>query len=158
MTSPLTTCCIPLMLYNVSQLPRHCLVSSGQLGQRLHVRWALWWSVRSIRCSFKSYYELDRCSALSSRRGHSPHSSCQPRDTLVSKHSSVLTRPAPLWLTPSPSCFLAGGMREIAVQTNRQYMRGLVGCVSHFTLSTDYHISLVEDAVDGKNVNTCGAK
>ncbi|XP_045643249.1 pikachurin isoform X1 [Ursus americanus] len=51
-----------------------------------------------------------------------------------------------------------GGMREIAVQTNRQYMRGLVGCVSHFTLSTDYHISLVEDAVDGKNVNTCGAK
>uniref|UniRef100_G1LIW2 EGF like, fibronectin type III and laminin G domains n=2 Tax=Ailuropoda melanoleuca TaxID=9646 RepID=G1LIW2_AILME len=51
-----------------------------------------------------------------------------------------------------------GGMREIAVHTNRQYMRGLVGCISHFTLSTDYHISLVEDAVDGKNINTCGAK
>ncbi|KAM9253060.1 pikachurin isoform 4-T4 [Dugong dugon] len=51
-----------------------------------------------------------------------------------------------------------GGMKEIALHTNRQYMRGLVGCVSHFTLSTDYHISLVEDAVDGKNINTCGSK
>ncbi|XP_049995021.1 pikachurin isoform X3 [Alexandromys fortis] len=51
-----------------------------------------------------------------------------------------------------------GGMKEIALHTNRQYMQGLVGCISHFTLSTDYHISLVEDAVDGKNINTCGAK
>ncbi|EMP30275.1 Pikachurin [Chelonia mydas] len=51
-----------------------------------------------------------------------------------------------------------GGMKEIALHTNRQYMRGLVGCISHFTLSTDYHISLVEDATDGKNINTCGTK
>ncbi|XP_059550895.1 pikachurin isoform X1 [Myotis daubentonii] len=51
-----------------------------------------------------------------------------------------------------------GGMKEIALHTNRQYRRGLVGCISHFTLSTDYHVSLVEDAVDGKNINTCGAK
>lgn len=51
-----------------------------------------------------------------------------------------------------------GGMKEIALHTNRQYTRGLVGCISHFTLSTDYHISLVEDAVDGKNINTCGAQ
>ncbi|XP_042308446.1 pikachurin isoform X2 [Sceloporus undulatus] len=51
-----------------------------------------------------------------------------------------------------------GGMKEIALHTNRQYMRGLVGCISHFTLSTDYHISLVEDAADGKNINTCGTK
>ncbi|MGH0172875.1 UNVERIFIED_CONTAM: hypothetical protein FKN15_064055 [Acipenser sinensis] len=51
-----------------------------------------------------------------------------------------------------------GGMKEIALHTNRQYMRGLVGCISHFTLSTDYHISLVEDAADGKNINTCGNK
>ncbi|XP_037339550.2 pikachurin [Pungitius pungitius] len=48
-----------------------------------------------------------------------------------------------------------GGMREIALHTNRQYMGGLVGCVSHFTLSTDYHLALVEDAADGKNINTC---
>ncbi|KAI1900209.1 hypothetical protein AGOR_G00047650 [Albula goreensis] len=48
-----------------------------------------------------------------------------------------------------------GGMKEIALHTNRQYMRGLVGCISHFTLSTDYHLSLVEDAADGKNINTC---
>ncbi|XP_069483255.1 pikachurin isoform X2 [Ambystoma mexicanum] len=51
-----------------------------------------------------------------------------------------------------------GGMKEIALHTNRQYMGGLVGCISHFTLSTDYHVSLVEDAADGKNINTCGAK
>ncbi|XP_010158777.1 PREDICTED: pikachurin-like, partial [Eurypyga helias] len=51
-----------------------------------------------------------------------------------------------------------GGMKEIALQTNRQYLRGLVGCISHLTLSTDYHISLVEDAADGKNINTCGTK
>uniref|UniRef100_A0A3B4ZVM0 EGF like, fibronectin type III and laminin G domains n=1 Tax=Stegastes partitus TaxID=144197 RepID=A0A3B4ZVM0_9TELE len=48
-----------------------------------------------------------------------------------------------------------GGMKEIALHTNRQYMGGLVGCVSHFTLSTDYHLALVEDAADGKNINTC---
>ncbi|KAF2984643.1 hypothetical protein EK904_012564, partial [Melospiza melodia maxima] len=47
-----------------------------------------------------------------------------------------------------------GGMREIALHTNRQYLRGLVGCISHLTLSTDYHISLVEDAANGKNINT----
>ncbi|XP_038661858.1 pikachurin isoform X3 [Scyliorhinus canicula] len=51
-----------------------------------------------------------------------------------------------------------GGMKEIALHTNRQYMRGFVGCISHFTLSTDYHISLVDDATDGKNINTCGTK
>ncbi|XP_067838193.1 pikachurin [Heptranchias perlo] len=51
-----------------------------------------------------------------------------------------------------------GGLKEIALHTNRQYMRGFVGCISHFTLSTDYHISLVEDAADGKNINTCGTK
>lgn len=48
-----------------------------------------------------------------------------------------------------------GGMKEIALHTNRQYMRGLVGCISHVTLATDYHLSLVDDAVDGKNINTC---
>uniref|UniRef100_A0A668ANI6 EGF like, fibronectin type III and laminin G domains n=1 Tax=Myripristis murdjan TaxID=586833 RepID=A0A668ANI6_9TELE len=48
-----------------------------------------------------------------------------------------------------------GGMKEIALHTSRQYMGGLVGCVSHFTLSTDYHVALVEDAADGKNINTC---
>lgn len=50
---------------------------------------------------------------------------------------------------------LEGGMKEIALHTNRQYVGGLVGCVSHFTLSTDYHLALVEDAADGKNINTC---
>uniref|UniRef100_A0A3B3T6L7 EGF like, fibronectin type III and laminin G domains n=1 Tax=Paramormyrops kingsleyae TaxID=1676925 RepID=A0A3B3T6L7_9TELE len=49
-----------------------------------------------------------------------------------------------------------GGMKEIALHTNRQFMRGLVGCISHLTLSTDYHLSLMEDAADGKNINTCG--
>ncbi|NXA32380.1 EGFLA protein, partial [Eudromia elegans] len=51
-----------------------------------------------------------------------------------------------------------GGMKEIALRTNRQYLRGFVGCISHLTLSTDYHISLVEDAADGKNINMCGTK
>lgn len=51
-----------------------------------------------------------------------------------------------------------GGMKEIALHTHRQYVRGLVGCVSHLTLSTDYHVSLVGDAADGKNINTCGAE
>ncbi|XP_072272714.1 pikachurin isoform X1 [Pyxicephalus adspersus] len=51
-----------------------------------------------------------------------------------------------------------GGMKEIALHTNRQYVGGLIGCISHFTLSTDYHVSLVEDASDGKNINTCGTK
>lgn len=50
---------------------------------------------------------------------------------------------------------LLGGMKEIALHTNRQYVGGLLGCVSHFTLSTDYQVALVEDAADGKNINTC---
>ncbi|XP_043925832.1 pikachurin [Protopterus annectens] len=51
-----------------------------------------------------------------------------------------------------------GGMKEIALHTNRLYMKGLIGCISHLTLSTDYHVALVENAADGKNINTCGAK
>ncbi|XP_051875486.1 pikachurin isoform X2 [Pristis pectinata] len=51
-----------------------------------------------------------------------------------------------------------GGMKEIALHTNRQYIRGLVGCISHFTLSTDYHVSLVGEATSGKNINTCRTK
>lgn len=61
-----------------------------------------------------------------------------PSDVSISSHSSH-----------------EGGMKEIALHTNRQYVGGLVGCVSHFTLSTDYHLALVEDAADGKNINTC---
>ncbi|XP_072717002.1 pikachurin-like [Ciconia boyciana] len=51
-----------------------------------------------------------------------------------------------------------GGMKEIALHTNRQYMRGLVGCISHLTLSNNCYISLVEDAANGKNINTCRTK
>ncbi|XP_032872921.1 pikachurin-like [Amblyraja radiata] len=50
-----------------------------------------------------------------------------------------------------------GGMKEIALQTGRRYMRGLVGCISHLTLSGDYQAALVEEAGGGKNINTCGA-
>ncbi|KAG7253803.1 hypothetical protein CRUP_015719 [Coryphaenoides rupestris] len=48
-----------------------------------------------------------------------------------------------------------GGMKEVALHTNRRHAGGLVGCVSHLTLSTDFHVGLVEDAADGKNINTC---
>ncbi|CAB1319305.1 unnamed protein product [Coregonus sp. 'balchen'] len=48
-----------------------------------------------------------------------------------------------------------GKMRQLNVNGVLYYSGGLVGCVSHFTLSTDYHLSLVEDAADGKNINTC---
>ncbi|XP_060046950.1 pikachurin [Erinaceus europaeus] len=51
-----------------------------------------------------------------------------------------------------------GGMKEVALRTDRRYTSGLVGCVSHFTLSADYHIDLVDDAGDGKNIKMCGAK
>lgn len=87
------------------------------------------------------------------------HLSCEPRDGCLGQQTLKCSKEtsSPSAHT-SPSRFLAGGMKEIALHTNRQYMRGLVGCISHFTLSTDYHIALVEDAVDGKNINTCGAK
>lgn len=58
-------------------------------------------------------------------------------------------------LTTVCICVPEGGMKEISLHTNRQYSGGLLGCVSHFTLSTDYHLALVEDAADGKNINTC---
>ncbi|XP_072515093.1 pikachurin-like [Salminus brasiliensis] len=46
-----------------------------------------------------------------------------------------------------------GGIKEASIHI--AYLRGLVGCLSHLTLSTDYHLGLMEDASDGKNVNTC---
>lgn len=84
--------------------------------------------------------------------------SLSQRISLVSRHRSVSMRHLSHVLTSVTSYFLAGGMKEIALHTSRQFLRGLVGCISHFTLSTDYHISLVEDAMDGKNIHTCGAK
>uniref|UniRef100_A0A8C7RFE8 EGF like, fibronectin type III and laminin G domains n=1 Tax=Oncorhynchus mykiss TaxID=8022 RepID=A0A8C7RFE8_ONCMY len=48
-----------------------------------------------------------------------------------------------------------GGMKEVGLYTHGQYLWGLVGCISQLTLSTDYHLSLVEDAAAGKNINTC---
>ncbi|KAL2087729.1 hypothetical protein ACEWY4_016557 [Coilia grayii] len=48
-----------------------------------------------------------------------------------------------------------GGMKEISQHTHRQYMRGLVGCISHLSLSSSFHISLMEEASDGKNIDTC---
>uniref|UniRef100_A0A4W5LFH0 EGF like, fibronectin type III and laminin G domains n=1 Tax=Hucho hucho TaxID=62062 RepID=A0A4W5LFH0_9TELE len=48
-----------------------------------------------------------------------------------------------------------GGMKEVGLYTHGQYLWGLVGCISQLTLSTDYHLALVEDAAAGKNINTC---
>ncbi|XP_031414728.1 pikachurin isoform X2 [Clupea harengus] len=48
-----------------------------------------------------------------------------------------------------------GGMKQISLHTHRQYMRGLVGCISHLSLSANFHISLMEEASDGKNIDTC---
>ncbi|XP_069739683.1 pikachurin isoform X2 [Narcine bancroftii] len=51
-----------------------------------------------------------------------------------------------------------GGMKEIALHTQRQYMWGFIGCISHLTLATDVHVPLVGQASSGKNINTCGIK
>ncbi|XP_048091436.1 pikachurin-like isoform X1 [Alosa alosa] len=48
-----------------------------------------------------------------------------------------------------------GGMKEISLHTHRQYMRGLVGCISHLSLSPSFHIALIDEASDGKNIETC---
>ncbi|KAI2665010.1 Pikachurin [Labeo rohita] len=44
-----------------------------------------------------------------------------------------------------------GKMRQLNINGDLY----IVGCISHFTLATDYHLSLVDDAADGKNINTC---
>ncbi|KAI4892118.1 hypothetical protein NFI96_017894 [Prochilodus magdalenae] len=46
-----------------------------------------------------------------------------------------------------------GGLKEASL--HKPYLHGLVGCISHLTLSTDYHLGLMEDASDGKNINPC---
>ncbi|XP_066506757.1 pikachurin-like isoform X2 [Hoplias malabaricus] len=46
-----------------------------------------------------------------------------------------------------------GGIKEASL--HRPYLQGLVGCISHLTLSTNFHLALTEDASDGKNINTC---
>uniref|UniRef100_A0A8B9J9U3 EGF like, fibronectin type III and laminin G domains n=1 Tax=Astyanax mexicanus TaxID=7994 RepID=A0A8B9J9U3_ASTMX len=46
-----------------------------------------------------------------------------------------------------------GGIKEASFHI--PYLRGLVGCMSHLTLSPDHHLRLIEDASDGKNINTC---
>ncbi|XP_030623913.1 pikachurin-like [Chanos chanos] len=48
-----------------------------------------------------------------------------------------------------------GGLKEISLHSSGWHTRGLVGCISHLTLSTNYHVSLVEQASDGRNIDTC---
>ncbi|KAI8509776.1 hypothetical protein Bbelb_122040 [Branchiostoma belcheri] len=48
-----------------------------------------------------------------------------------------------------------GGMNNIVMDTGRHYTRGIVGCISHVTLATDYHIRLYEEATAGQNIVEC---
>ncbi|XP_067106970.1 pikachurin [Osmerus mordax] len=49
-----------------------------------------------------------------------------------------------------------GGVKERVVDAQGVYMWGLMGCVSHLSLSPTHHLSLLEDAARGRNVHTCG--
>ena len=49
-----------------------------------------------------------------------------------------------------------GGVKERGVDAQGVYMWGLMGCVSHLSLSPNHHLSLLEDSARGRNIHTCG--
>ncbi|ESO11987.1 hypothetical protein HELRODRAFT_63300, partial [Helobdella robusta] len=56
----------------------------------------------------------------------------------------------------SPGSIFLGGMEDIVQRTLKRYKSGLVGCLQNVTLGGDLGIHLVEDALEGSNINSCG--
>ncbi|XP_070563063.1 pikachurin-like [Ptychodera flava] len=50
-----------------------------------------------------------------------------------------------------------GGMNDIVELSQRRYASGLSGCLQSVTLATDYHLDLIADATDARNIKECGA-
>jgi hypothetical protein len=48
-----------------------------------------------------------------------------------------------------------GGLEDIAISTRRRHRKGIIGCVSHITLATDYHVKIVTQASKGVNIRPC---
>ncbi|XP_013414404.1 pikachurin [Lingula anatina] len=48
-----------------------------------------------------------------------------------------------------------GAVNDMAEKTLHKYTGGFVGCISHFTLATDYHVKFVAQASSGQNINQC---
>ncbi|XP_078656989.1 pikachurin-like isoform X2 [Branchiostoma floridae x Branchiostoma belcheri] len=65
------------------------------------------------------------------------------------------TSPGRLKQLNTNSGLFLGGMNNIVMDTGRHYTRGIVGCISHVTLATDYHIRLYEEATAGQNIVEC---
>jgi len=66
--------------------------------------------------------------------------------------------PAPLkQLNIKPRLYI-GGMEEVLHQTFKKYTTGFNGCVTNVTLATDYHIDLMAEAAEGRNIVKCASE
>ena len=55
---------------------------------------------------------------------------------------------------PRVSSFL-GGIEEIHQESRARHKNGIIGCISHMTLSQEYHIKLIAQATKEVNIRTC---
>jgi len=51
--------------------------------------------------------------------------------------------------------FFSGGVEEPSRLPPSHAWPGFVGCVSDFTLDSDYHVPLVHGAASGRNIEHC---
>jgi len=49
-------------------------------------------------------------------------------------------------------------MEEVLHQTFKKYTTGFSGCVTNITLATDYHIDLMAEAAEGRNIVKCASE
>ena len=49
----------------------------------------------------------------------------------------------------------AGGLEDVPNVATRVQKNGIIGCISHMTLSQDYHVKLITQATKEVNIRTC---
>lgn len=48
-----------------------------------------------------------------------------------------------------------GGLEDVPNVVTRVQKNGIIGCISHMTLSQDYHVKLISQATKEVNIRTC---
>lgn len=56
---------------------------------------------------------------------------------------------------PFPLVSSSGGIEEVQQESRARHKNGIIGCISHMTLSQDYHMKLIAQATKEVNIRTC---
>jgi D-aminopeptidase len=61
----------------------------------------------------------------------------------------------PMMMMPAADGSCAGGLEDVPNVATRVQKNGIIGCISHMTLSQDYHVKLITQATKEVNIRTC---